>query len=154
MPTNTVGFLNFIGQGGRERESDVAKKQVKHDATEDQSLTKAFFSGFLWPVRFIGMGLKYIWKAIVWLSHKPPLKQLGHSFRWFFRLKGIRLIGRVLGFGYIRESFRELKQVTWPTFHESMRLTGAVMIFSVIFGILIAIVDFGLDKLFREVLLK
>lgn len=132
----------------------MAKKQVNRDTTEDQSLTRAFFGGFIWPVRFIGNGLKYVWKILAWMSRKPPFKQIGHGFRWFSRLKGVRFIGRMLGFGYIRESFKELKLVTWPTFHESMHLTGAVMLFSVIFGILIAIVDFGLDKLFREVLLK
>jgi preprotein translocase SecE subunit len=44
--------------------------------------------------------------------------------------------------------------VTWPTWRESRRLTGAVILFSVIFGGLIAIVDYGLDKLFKQLLLK
>lgn len=137
-----------------ESERDVAIKQVENKATVDQSLTRAFFSGFLWPLRIIGKGLSYVWKAVTWLSHKPPLKQIGHAFRWFFHLRAIRFIGRILGLRYLRESWQELKDVTWPTFHESMHLTGAVIIFSIIFGILIAIVDFGLDKIFRAVLLK
>ncbi|TAH36754.1 preprotein translocase subunit SecE [Candidatus Saccharibacteria bacterium] len=95
-----------------------------------------------------------IGKGLSWLAHHPPLKQIGHAFRWFFRLKPIRFIGRILGFGYLASSWRELRKVTWPTWKESRRLTGAVIIFSVIFGALIAAVDYGLDKLFKEILLK
>ena len=93
-------------------------------------------------------------KGIAWLAHKPPLKQIGHALRWFFRLRAVRFIGRMLGFGYFRQSWRELKEVTWPTWREGRRLTTAVIIFSVVFGALIAIVDFGLDKLFKQLLLK
>ncbi|MCA9327509.1 preprotein translocase subunit SecE [Candidatus Saccharibacteria bacterium] len=60
----------------------------------------------------------------------------------------------MLGFTYIRDSWRELRKVTWPSFRESLRLTAAVIVFSVIFGAIIAVVDFGLDKVFRQILLK
>jgi preprotein translocase SecE subunit len=55
---------------------------------------------------------------------------------------------------YFRNSWKELRQVTWPTRRETFRLTGAVIAFSIVFGALIALVDFLLDKLFKEVLLK
>jgi len=93
-------------------------------------------------------------KGLAWLAHRPPLKQIGHGLRWFFRLRPVRFIGRILGFTYIRSSWQELKNVTWPTRREGRRLTTAVIIFSVIFGALIAVVDFGLDKLFKQVFLK
>ncbi|MCA9318876.1 preprotein translocase subunit SecE [Candidatus Saccharibacteria bacterium] len=51
-------------------------------------------------------------------------------------------------------SWKELRQVTWPTFKESRRLTSAVIIFSIMFGLLIALTDFLLDKLFKQFLLK
>jgi preprotein translocase SecE subunit len=108
---------------------------------------RVFFRGFFWPLKMIGRGL-------AWLAHRPPLKQIGHGIRWFFRLRGMRLIGRITGFSYARNSWRELQDVTWPTRREGRRLTTAVIIFSVIFGALIAIVDFGLDKLFKAVFLK
>ena len=125
----------------------MAKPAQDDSSTNDESLIRVFFRGFFWPVKLIG-------KGIAWLAHRPPLKQLGHGLRWFFRLRAIRLLGRILGFTYIRSSWRELQQVTWPTRREGRRLTTAVIIFSVIFGALIAIVDFGLDKLFKHVLLK
>ncbi|MEJ0073050.1 MAG: preprotein translocase subunit SecE [Candidatus Saccharibacteria bacterium] len=114
---------------------------------DDESLVRVFFRGFFWPLKMIGKGL-------VWISHRPPLKQIGHGLRWFFRLRVVRFIGRIIGFSYIRGSWQELKQVTWPTKREGRRLTTAVIIFSVVFGALIALVDFGLDKLFKQILLK
>lgn len=114
---------------------------------ENVSLWRYFWRGFFAPFKWLGKGL-------AWLSHRPPLKQIGHGFRWFFRLKPVRFIARWTGMRYIRDSWRELRSVTWPSFKESLRLTGAVIIFSVIFGLLIAVVDFGLDKLFKQILLK
>jgi preprotein translocase SecE subunit len=55
---------------------------------------------------------------------------------------------------YFRNSWQELKQVTWPGRKETWQLTFAVFIFAIIFSIMIAITDYGLDKLFRKVLLK
>lgn len=113
----------------------------------DESLVRVFFKGFFWPLRMIGAGL-------AWISHKPPLKQIGHGLRWFFRLRAVRFIGRILGFSFFRGSWQELTKVTWPTRREGRRLTTAVIIFSVVFGTLIALVDYGLDKLFKQFILK
>lgn len=121
---------------------------TKHKAAEDtESIPHAFFRGFFWPVRMLG-------RLLAWLSHRPPLKQIGHALRWFFRLKPLRFLAKVFGFTYIYRSWKELKYVTWPSLRESLRLTSAVIIFSVIFGAIIAVVDYGLDKLFKQVLLK
>lgn len=124
-------------------------RQVQPTKTEkdDENLVRVFFRGFFWPIVMSK-------KSLGWLSHRPPLKQIGHGLRWFFRLRGVRLIGRIFGLSYIRSSWQELKLVTWPTRRDGRRLTTAVIIFSVIFGALIAIVDYGLDKLFKQVLLK
>ena len=54
---------------------------------------------------------------------------------------------------YFREAWAEVKLVTWPTRRESLKLTGAVVIFTVVFGLIITITDYGLDKIFRKVLL-
>lgn len=124
----------------------MARKTDKNAETND-GLVRVFFRGFFWPLKLIGQGL-------AWISHRPPLKQIGHGLRWFFRLRVVRFIGRILGLSFIRGSWQELKEVTWPTRREGRRLTTAVIIFSVIFGALIAAVDYGLDKLFKQVLLK
>jgi len=127
----------------------LARKVKPQDDSiqSDESLVRVFFRGFFWPIRLIGKGL-------AWTSHRPPLKQIGHGLRWFFSTPPLRFIGRILGFGYIRGSWQELGQVTWPTRREGRRLTTAVIIFSLIFSAIIPVVDYGLDKLFKQLLLK
>jgi preprotein translocase SecE subunit len=73
-----------------------------------------------------------------------------------FKLVGkiLRFIGKIIIPAYFRNSWKELRQVTWPTKRVSLRLTFAVLIFAIVFGAIIAVVDFGLDKLFKEILLK
>lgn len=55
--------------------------------------------------------------------------------------------------GFLRNAWAEIKQVTWPSRQETIRLTFAVLIFSIIFGAFVAALDFGLDRLFKEVIL-
>ncbi len=93
-------------------------------------------------------------RGLAWLGHRPPLKQIGHGLRWFFSLRIMRFLAKILGLRYLATSWQELKLVTWPSRKQSRQLTVAVIIFSVVFGGLIAVVDLGLNKLFREVLLK
>lgn len=52
---------------------------------------------------------------------------------------------------YFVEAWRELRQVVWPDKKTTLRLTLAVFIFAIMFGLLIAVVDFGLDKVFKKV---
>ncbi|HYH36410.1 MAG TPA: preprotein translocase subunit SecE [Candidatus Saccharimonadales bacterium] len=68
--------------------------------------------------------------------------------------KPAHVLGKIIVPTYVRNSWQELRKVTWPTWEESRRLTVAVLIFAIIFGALIAAVDYGLDKLFRNILLK
>jgi preprotein translocase SecE subunit len=63
-------------------------------------------------------------------------------------------VSKVLLPPYIRNSWHELQLVTWPSWKQSRKLTIAVLIFAIIFGALIAVVDYGLEKLFKEILLK
>lgn len=53
---------------------------------------------------------------------------------------------------YFRESWHELRQVIWPSRKETWKLTFAVFTFAIVFGLLIAITDFGLDKVFKRIL--
>lgn len=132
----------------------MAKKPLQQKKSEDQNLAKAFWAGFFWPARIVWRGITYVGKAIAWLSHKPPLRQIGHALRWFFHLKPVRFVGKMLGAKYFYASWQELRQVTWPTRRDSFRLMGAVIIFSIAFGAFIAIIDYGLDKVFKQILLN
>lgn len=69
--------------------------------------------------------------------------------RWPFKI-----IGYVVAPRYVRNAFKELGQVTWPSWKKTWSLTFAVLIFAVVFGALITITDFGLDKLIRRIVLR
>ena len=90
-----------------------------------------------------------------------PAQPVAAAARRVGQNKVVRTVGKPVGFlgrllfpKYFRNSYRELRQVAWPDRHESRQLTFAVLAFAIVFGILVAVVDFGLDKLFRGVLLK
>lgn len=85
------------------------------------------------PLRAFGRGVAKVW-ATKWLA---PL-------RW---------LGRIIAPRYIRNSFAELRQVSWPKPALVWRLTGAVLAFGLIMGLAIAGLDWSFEKLFREVLL-
>ncbi|MBX4201521.1 preprotein translocase subunit SecE [Candidatus Saccharibacteria bacterium] len=55
---------------------------------------------------------------------------------------------------YFINSWHEVRKVVWPSRKETWRLTLAVFIFAIVFGALVAIVDKGLDTLFKDLVLK
>jgi preprotein translocase SecE subunit len=116
----------------RQRQTSAASKAEQPKNTALRSIGR----GFTLPVRKVAD--LSIWRA-KWL------KPVRFVFRW---------LGLIVWPPYFRHSFRELKLVTWPDFRQSWRLTFAVLGFAAVFGALIAGLDFGLDKLFKEVLLK
>ncbi len=92
---------------------------------------------------------------------KPVLHPIGKALGKVFGLKvfrvfkkPLRVLGRILLPMYLRDSWKELKLVKWPNWKQSRDLTFAVLVFASIFGAIVAAVDFGLDRLFKDVLLK
>jgi preprotein translocase SecE subunit len=75
-----------------------------------------------------------------------------------FKTRPMRIIGRVLArillLSYFRESWNELRQVKWPSRKQTWQLTLAVFTFALFFGVIIAVTDFGLDKLFKALILE
>ncbi len=55
---------------------------------------------------------------------------------------------------YFVNSWREVRQVSWPARKETWRLTAAVFVFAVVFGALVAGVDKGLDEIFKKLVIK
>ena len=86
-----------------------------------------------------------------------PARGIARIFRYQpFRFigKAFRFVGRFPLLRYFAGSWRELRLVTWPNRRQTRQLTVAVLLFAVVFGALVSLVDYGLDKLFKEVLLK
>ena len=55
---------------------------------------------------------------------------------------------------FFKEAWAELRQVTWPDRRNTAKLTLAVFTFAVVFGVLVALTDYGLDQLFKKTILK
>lgn len=47
----------------------------------------------------------------------------------------------------LKETFSELKRVSWPSFGKALKATGVVIVIVVIFMVLVTGVNFGLTKL-------
>jgi preprotein translocase SecE subunit len=68
--------------------------------------------------------------------------------------------GRILGKRFtlipkfFKNSWAELKLVTWPSRKEAAKLTSAVFVFAIIFAIFIQLIDMVFNKLFKIILLK
>ena len=84
-----------------------------------------------------------IWQSLKYIF--SPFAPVGRFLKKYLRW----LVPR-----YFINSWRELKLVTWPTRRETWRLTGAVFVFALVFGALVAIVDKGLDEIFKKLILK
>lgn len=118
------------------KKSEIVSKNSKNKKVVAKDVTKAkrdkdleergFLKSFVWGFT---LPIRYIFKPIAWV-----LKRIVPS--------------------YFKNSWKELKQVTWPSTRDTFRLTFVVLLFSLVFGGLIAGVDYGLDKLFKAIILK
>jgi preprotein translocase SecE subunit len=89
------------------------------------------------------------------------LKPLRTSFNKIGKIKALKpifkvlnKIGKVIFPSYFRNSFKELKQVTWPSVSNGIKLTWAVIVFAIVFGLSISALDWGLTKVFKNILLR
>lgn len=111
------------------------KLQQRAEAPKSKGRVGIFFSGFLWPLRALG-------------------RLLARIGRFLGKYRVFRWIGYVLLPPYVRNSWRELRQVNWPDRRKTFQLTYAVIVFSVAFGLIVAGVDFVLDRIFKEIIVK
>jgi len=139
MPEKTVKKTRRVKnpETFREKAIKAASEESKESKfkTQFQSLIKKIISPFK--------------NVFTKLANTKPIKKV-----WKIIKKPMRVIGLVILPKYIRNSWKELKLVTWPSWKTSRKLTIAVIIFAIVFGITVAIVDFLLNKLFRDILLK
>lgn len=75
----------------------------------------------------------------------PAGEKLGRTVRL---PRWIRAIG-----GYFIGSWRELRQVTWPTRKATWGMTLAVIIFTLAFTIVILLLDLAFEQLFKRIIL-
>ena len=70
--------------------------------------------------------------------------------------KGLRHLNKRVRFvpKFVRESWAELKLVTWPSKSEALQKTLAVFMFAIFFTILVQILDLIFSKVIKEIILK
>ena len=61
---------------------------------------------------------------------------------------------RAFTFRFVGEVVSELRRVTWPTRHETMRLTLMVLAVSATVGLFLGLVDLGFARLFSQILAR
>ncbi len=87
-----------------------------------------------------------------------PFKKPASIITWPFRTRPVRWVGRVLGRifwpKYFRDAFKEVRLVTWPSRKNTWKLTFAVIVFAVVFGLAAAGTDFVLDKIIRRIVFR
>lgn len=76
----------------------------------------------------------------------PAKGKLGRKVR---APKWLRAIG-----GYFVGSWRELKEVRWPTRRATWGLTLAVLVFTAVIAAFILTLDFGFEQLFKRIILQ
>lgn len=55
---------------------------------------------------------------------------------------------------FFKEAWAEVRQVTWPSRKETWKLTLAVFIFAIIFGLVVWVIDLGLDWISNKLYLS
>lgn len=55
---------------------------------------------------------------------------------------------------YFQQSGNELRKVTWPTRRQAMKLTIAVIVFSIVLSLVIGLIDLGFTKVLQTIILK
>ncbi len=91
-------------------------------------------------------------KMVVAKRPKLPKNKTTLALGKIFR--PLKKVLRWLAPTYFINSWHEVRQVTWPSRRETWRLTLAVFIFSIIFGLAAYGVDSVLDKIFKTFVLK
>lgn len=139
-----------LSMADKPSKSEPAKRKVKNPETFRERALKATVEGDKPKQSTRARGLlrrlfQPLGTAARGIVNFPLFKPLRKPFR---------IIGLIIFPRYFRNSFIELKQVTWPTWKESLRLTWAVLLFAIIFGTAVALVDYGLDAVFKRILLK
>jgi preprotein translocase SecE subunit len=127
----------------------TAKSTADAKPTKVSKVSKTFAM----PFKIVGKAVQRVVLAIA----QSPIGAAA-TFIWgsalFIPVRFIvRILAKVLLVRYFMQSFQELKLVTWPDARTTARLTFAVTMFAVIFGLIVAGMDFVFEKLFREVIL-
>jgi len=140
----------------RLRSAPTLREQTEGQSTkvEKPALVKRLWRTRLFsPVRAFGRLIK----AIALFIAKGPIGSLVKAIAlskplWPIRFL-LKILSKILLLGYFRNAWKELKLVVWPNARTTWRLTFAVLMFGIIFGLVIAGLDWVFERVFREIIL-
>jgi preprotein translocase subunit SecE len=117
--------------------------------TEEIKQPSAAFNYIAIGLLVLGLGLFYGLQLNIWLKWSVFIVCLAAAVTtfFFFAPLGINL------HGYVRDSWRELQKVVWPSRKETMQFTWIVFLFVIILGLFLWLVDSGLAWLLYGVIL-
>jgi len=97
----------------------------------------------------VGIGLFYKLQINIWFKWGIVLLAVAGAIATFFFISptGLRL------HGYVKDSWRELGKVVWPTRKEAMQFTWVVILCVIILGLFLWLIDSSLAWLFYGVIL-
>lgn len=123
----------------RKRETVRERAEKSNVKAAKQPRTKKIASSAAKPVKKVGTVLKKEYHPI-----KPGKSRASKALT-----KRAPLLPR-----YFIDSFKELRLVTWPSRKMVAKLTFAVVVFCVFTASVVKALDYGFDKLFKDVILK
>ena len=131
-------------KAAKTKRKDLTVRQRSEQApVEKKRILRRTATGASRPIKATGRGIAKVFRPLRFLL-------------WPFKTRPVRFLGRIIAailfLRYFRESWRELKQVTWPNRKQTLQLTFAVFVFAVVFGAMITITDYGLEKLFKAII--
>jgi len=97
----------------------------------------------------VGIALYYTLKINIWLKWGIVVGSVATSIAMFFFVSptGVNL------HGYVKDSWRELSKIVWPTRKEAIQFTWIVFLFVLVLALFLWIVDSSLSWLFYSVIL-
>jgi preprotein translocase subunit SecE len=117
----------------------VAKAKKADKASKGSGVKKV--SG---GVKKVASSTKKVLKSEVDLPIPEPKGKKG---KFFTKKRYVRMPK------YFRDSWREVKKVTWPTRKNALKMTTSVVIFTVVFALFTSIVDYGFNQLVERIFL-
>ena len=114
-----------------------------------QKMNSNTFTYLAIAVVVIGVALFYSLNINIWFRWGVVLFSVAGAIAIFFMLSptGLDL------HGYIRDSWRELGKVVWPTRKEAMQFTWIVFIFVIILALFLWLIDSSLSWILYNVIL-
>ena len=128
-------------------EPKLKKRSSKKKASPPQTVRQKLESGAVEKKR--GRGRWLTSRVGQWLQTPVLTHQTSSS-----RIGIILTKQRSMFPKYVRQSWAEVGQVTWPRFGKAMELTWAVFVFAAIFSVIVSVLDWGLSKIFTEFILN